>query len=224
MKIKQFLKEIPVLPMSALIFYIAVVLLWKINLIPPPIEVVNVLENLYNKFGLFGLSIASFLEGIIYLGLYFPGSVIIALAVFLSDGSFISLVSISIVVAITLTITSFINYFLGKHVSFKKNKEPSKKLSKNLFLSMLHPNILAFYFFNQGLERKGLWKIVFVPIVMIPYGLFVAYLLFILSSFAKQQIERPWFFFLLIFIWLIIAVIIEHKRKIKKEIREIKIN
>ena len=224
MKIKQFLKEIPVLPMSALIFYIAVVLLWKINLIPPPTEVVNVLENLYNKFGLFGLSIASFLEGIIYLGLYFPGSVIIALAVFLSDGSFISLVSISIVVAITLTITSFINYFLGKHVSFKKNKEPSKKLSKNLFLSMLHPNILAFYFFNQGLERKGLWKIVFVPIVMIPYGLFVAYLLFILSSFAKQQIERSWFFFLLIFIWLIIAVMIEYKRKIKKEIREIKIN
>ena len=220
MRFKKILKELPILPTSALIFYIIVVLLWKINLIPPPIEVVNFLENLYSQYGLFGLSIASFLEGIVYLGLYFPGSVIIALAVFLSDGKFFSLISISLVVAVTLTITSFINYFLGKRISIKKREiEKHKKPSRNLFLSMLHPNILAFYFFNAGLEKKGLWKVVYVPLIMVPYGFLVAYLLFALSGFAKRQMERPWFFFLLIFIWLVIAFIIEHKKKTKKELK-----
>lgn len=216
----KFIKEIPILPTSALIFYLVFVLLWKINLIPSSIEIVNFLESLYNNFGLFGLFIASFLEGIVYLGLYFPGSFIIALAVFLSDGKFFSLISISLVVAITLTVTSFINYFLGKRISIKKrNIETHKKPSKGLFLSMLHPNILAFYFFNAGLERKSLWKVTYVPLIMVPYGFLIAYLLSTLSSFAKRQIENPWLLFTLIMIWLVTAFVIEHKRKIKKELK-----
>ena len=225
MKFRKILKQIPILPTTALIFYLFVVLLWNLGIIPPPTEIVDFLENLYNKYGLFGLAIASFLEGIVYLGLYFPGSFIIALAVFLSDGSFISLLSISLVVAITLTITAFINYFLGRHISFKENHKHNlkkyKKSNKGLFASMLHPNILAFYFFNAGIEKKDLWRIIFVPLVMIPYGLAFAYLLYTFSDFAKQRLESPFFLFILIVIWLMIAFIIGHKRKIKKEFTEI---
>lgn len=226
MNYKKILKEIPIIPTTALIFYLVVVLLWNINLIPPPSEIVNFLEKLYNNYGLFGLAIASFLEGIVYLGLYFPGSFIIALAVFFSDGSLISLFSISLVVAITLTITAFINYFLGRHIPFKKNHEHNlkkhRKSNKGLFASMIHPNILAFYFFNEGIEKnKSLWRIIFVPIGMIPYGLFLAYLLYIFSDFAKQRFESPLFLFILIVLWLVIAFIIDHKRKIKRELQEI---
>lgn len=224
MKIKKILKELPTLPTTALVFYLFVVLLWNIELIPPPIEIVDFLENLYLKHGLFGLGIATFLEGIVYLGLYFPGSFIIALAVFFSDGSFMALFSISLVVAFILTITSFINYFLGRRISFKEDKgkhKKFKKLSKGLFLSMIHPNILAFYFFNAGLDRKGLWKVICVPMVMIPYGLAFAYLLSTFSSFAKQKLESPLFLFILIMIWLAVAFIIEHKRKIRKKLEKI---
>jgi len=62
--------KIPWLPLSALIFYLTAVVLWTINLIPPPTEIFIFLENLYNDYGLIGLFIASFLEGIVYLGLY----------------------------------------------------------------------------------------------------------------------------------------------------------
>lgn len=222
MRLKKLLKELPILPTSALIFYLIMVLLWNIGLIPSPIIILDFLENLYNKFGLWGLGISSFLEGIVYLGLYFPGSFIIVLAVFLSDGSFISLLSISIVVTIAVTLTSFVNYFLGKYISFKKNNSEeivsSKKLSKSFFLSMLHPNILAFYFFNLGLEKKGLWKIIWVPFFMIPYGLFHAFILSLLAGFVKQKTDNPWILFIVIIIWLIIAFIIEHRRKNKFKI------
>ena len=77
---------------------------------------------------------------------------------------------------------------------------------------MLHPNILAFYFFNEGIQRRGLWKIIFIPLGMVPYGLAIAYLLYTFSNFAKQRLESPFFLFTLIIIWLIIAFILEHKR------------
>ncbi|MFA5953594.1 MAG: hypothetical protein WC812_03300 [Candidatus Pacearchaeota archaeon] len=224
MKIKEILKRLPVLPVTALVFYSIILLLWNIDLIPSPTIIVKFLENLYDKYGLFGLFLSSFLEGIVYLGLYFPGSFIIALAVFLSNGSFISLLLISIYVATALTITSFINYFLGRLISshkYKGNKYP-KKVGKALFLSMIHPNILAFYFFNQGIERKKLWKIIFVPIIMIPYGFIVAEILYLISSFAKQKIENPLFIFLLILLWLMIAIILNYDKKIKNTSENLK--
>ncbi len=218
MKIKEIIKRIPKLPLTALIFYLTAFVLWNLGFIPSPTEIVMVLENLYNKFGFFGLFIATFLEGIIYLGLYFPGSFIIALAVFFSDGKFISLLNISMIVALTLTLTAFINYWLGRHISFK-NKEKImkyKKATKGLFVSMLHPNLLAFYFFNEGLEKGNIKKIIYVPIIMIPYGLAFAYMLSIFSTVAKQKLESPLFLMSLIILWMIVAVVFNIKREYRK--------
>src|SRR3989338_8084453 len=114
--LKQFFRKIPKLPLSALIFYVSVVILWKFGYIPSPSNILIFLESLYNSYGLSGLFIASFLEGIVYFGLYFPGSFIVALAVILSDGSFISLFLISLIVAFALSVTAIINYTLGNKI------------------------------------------------------------------------------------------------------------
>jgi len=221
MRIREFIREIPKLPLTALIFFLIAFLLWSIGIIPPPSKIVVFLEGLYNRYGLGGLFISAFLEGIVYLGLYLPGSFIIALAVFSSDGSFFSLIAISIVVAIALTLTSFINYFLGRYIFLrglnnKKRLETSRKSSKGLFLSMLHPNILAFYFFNEGLEKKAYWKIIFVPIIMIPYGFLGGLLLSSFRIVLRDALENPYFIMFLILIWLEVAFIIEYKRKLRK--------
>ncbi|MAG02773.1 hypothetical protein CMI42_05530 [Candidatus Pacearchaeota archaeon] len=212
--------RIPWLPISALLFYLGAIFLWQIHLIPPPHEIISFLENLYRGYGLLGLSIATFLEGIVYLGLYFPGSFVIALSVFLSDGSFISLLSISITVAFTLTFTSLINYWLGKHVRFKHLNEedllfdPKQPSNKGLFFSCWHPNLLAFYFFDAGIEKKSFKKILYVPFFMIPIGLFSAYLLYSLKAFLIPQIEKFYIMIALLVIWFIIAFLFTNKRKL----------
>lgn len=218
MKLRQFIKEIPKLPLSALVFYFIVFVLWNLNIIPPPSGIVKILENLYNQYGLIGLAISAFLEGIVYLGLYFPGSFIIALAVFFSDGRFISLFNISLVVAIILTITSLINYFLGRYIVFKNHEKiaeliKKRKFSKGLFLSMLHPNLLAFYFFNAGMEKHNPWKILFVPVIMLPYGFILAWILSSFKTFLKSKVENPYVMLVLILIWLLMAFIFEHMNK-----------
>ena len=221
MGIKKFLKEIPKLPLSALIFFAVVFILWNLRAIPPPIKVVGFLEDLYNSYGLVGLAIATFLEGIVYLGLYFPGSFIVALAVFFSDGSLFSLLTISLVVSVTLTITSFINYFLGRHIVFRHQNNyairKNKKISKGFFLSMLHPNLIAFYFFNAGIEKQNIWKIALVPVIMIPYGFLFAWMLSTFKLVLRSKLENPWTMLILIFIWLIISFIVEHLSKKRRE-------
>ncbi len=221
----KLLKRIPLLPLSALIFYITAFILWSVNIILPPNEILFFLENLYTNYGLAGLFMASFLEGIVYLGLYFPGSFIIALAVFLSDGTFISLISITLVVAFALTITSLINYVLGRHIVSRRAKKheihKTNVSSKGFFLSMLHPNSLAFYFFNTGIEKQSPIRILLVPIIMIPYGLLFAYLLFFLKSPLQKSVENPYVMITVILIWFVIAFVLEYKRKMKKLLSQI---
>lgn len=210
----NLLKKIPKLPLSALIFYLSIIILWKIGILPSPVQIVYLLEELYNSYGLIGLFIASFLEGIVYLGLYFPGSFIVALAVILSDGSFISLLVISLVVALALTITSIINYAFGRRISNKEFNFVNKRkiFSGGIIAAMLHPNILAFYFFNAGIKKHSLWKILIVPLIMIPYGLVLGYLLFLIKEPLKKAIESPYIMITLIFLWIIIAFIINRKK------------
>lgn len=219
--------NIPWLPISALVFYFTAFILWTINIIPPPNQIFSFLEGLYNSYGLIGLFIATFLEGIVYLGLYFPGSFIILLSVFLSDGSFIALFSISLVVAITLTLTSTINYWLGKHIAFKNLETEDvlvnlKKPTRGLLASTLHPNLLAFHFFDSGIKKQNPLRILYVPFLMILVGLFYAYLVYPLRIILREQIEKPYIMFTLIFIWFTVAFVFENKRKLNKEIQQLK--
>jgi len=211
--------KIPWIPISALIFYCAVLVLWSFNLIPPPSEVVSFLENLYNNYGLIGLSIATFLEGIVYLGLYFPGSFIILLSVILSDGTLISLFNISFVVALTLTVTSIINYWLGRYFVFKNPDkfDPlfSKKNIRGLLYSSIHPNLLAFYFFNEGINKKSPKKLIYVPFLMLFVGLCYSFLVYSFKLIVKNQIEKPQTMIILILIWFSVVFIYENKRKLK---------
>ncbi len=209
---KKFYNKIPKLPLSALIFYLAVLILWNFNLIPSPPEIITFLGNLYESYGLIALFVASFLEGLVYVGLYFIGSTIIVVTVVFSDGTLITLLNISLIVALALTITSVINYALGRHIISRPLRETKKikkkrKMSKGLILSCLHPNALAFYFFNLGIKKESPYRIMFVPLIMIPYGFLLAYLFYQLKPFIETSAEKPYILITIILIWMIIEFI-----------------
>ena len=212
--------KIPILPLSALIFYLLLVALWNFNLIPSPKELLEILENFYQHYGLLGLIVATFLEGTAYVCLYVPGSFIIALTVFFSNKSFISLIIISLIVSVTLTMTSFINYYFGKYLaskSFRNKKDivkESEMLSRGFVVSMLHPNLLAFYFLNAGLEKRNFNQILYVPLFMFPYGIIVAYILLIFSDSIRQGLESPTLMLTIIIIWFVAVFLKENKKRI----------
>lgn len=86
--------KIPTLPLSALAFFLCLVVLWNLHIIPMPKELIEILEGLYYRYGYVGLMIATLLEGTSYICFYFPGAIIIALAVFFSNKSFLELINL----------------------------------------------------------------------------------------------------------------------------------
>jgi NADH:ubiquinone oxidoreductase subunit 3 (subunit A) len=78
---------------------------------------------------------------------------------------------------------------------------------------MLHPNSLAFYFFHAGINKKSPWKILFVPVCIIPYGIALAYLLFPIKESFRKAIENPIFMTSILLFWLVLAFIYAKKKK-----------
>ena len=221
MDIKKFGENIPLLPLSAIAFYLIVLILISLKVIPSSTEIVILLENLYKNYGLISLFVGAFFEGLVYIGLYFAGSFIIFFIILFSDGKFISLLNISLIITSALTLTSLINYALGRYIFSKqlresKEIEKKKRISNGLILSAIHPNFLAFYFFNLGLKKKGIWNIIFVPIIMIPYGLFLAFLITSLKSILRGSAENPYILITALLIWFVIAFMLKNKPLIKR--------
>jgi len=209
--------KIPLVPLSALIFYLLVLLFWKFGAIPSPAEIFDKLEILYEQNGSLGLFVSTILEGLVYVGLYFPGSSIIALSVILSDGSFLSLLGISIVVASSLTLTSLTNYLLGRRFAKKSkgkvNRAEKHMNTRGLLLSSLHPNALAFYFFKLGVDGKSFKEIIYVPAIMIPYGFVLALVLYLLRSPIQGAIEAPGKIVIILVVWVLISTFLNYKRQ-----------
>ena len=163
MKIKEIISHIPIFPLSVFIFYLTLIILWNFKVIPSPTELILFLEQIYDKFGLMGLFIVSVIEGLAYIGLYFPGCSIIALFFIFSKGNLLSSFLMILIVTFALTISSIINYWMGRLFFRNKNQkeaiQASKKVEKSIFFSVIHPDLLAFYFFYRGIKKKSFWKI-----------------------------------------------------------------
>jgi membrane protein YqaA with SNARE-associated domain len=193
--------------------------LWQIDLIPSPTEVFTFLENFYDDVGLIGLFIAALLEGLAYIGHYFPGMSFIFISIIVSNESFNQIFLIIVVVTIALTISSVLNYLVGMYFGRfgeHEKEQKEKKIDRTFLISALHPAFLSLYFFHRGLKRKNFWTFVFVPILVFPYGIIIAYLLYYFSKFAKSLFLNELFFLTIFASWFIIEFILKNKSRIRK--------
>lgn len=199
----------PWFPITALIFFIGMYLLAFLNIIPSPTELLNAYEQFFISKGYLGLFTIVALEGLVYLGIYSPGSSLLVYSVLYSKTLPIPFLLISITAALALTFTAIINYSLGRIIGNKHTiiQQPffDKKLSKKgLFWSCLHPNILAFYFFNEGMGQKPLKRLWHLPIIATGVGFFYTLIFYLFSSLIGYRLERIPIMLLILIIWLTI--------------------
>lgn len=197
----------PWFPITALIFFGFMYLLAFLNIIPSTAELLDSYEQFFILKGYLGLFIIVALEGLVYLGLYSPGSSLLVYSVLYSKTLPIPFFLISLTAALALTLTAIINYGIGRIIGNKRTiiQQPffDEKLSdKGLFWSCLHPNILAFYFFNEGMGKKPLQKLWQVPIIATGVGFFYTLIFYLLSSLIGYRLERVPIMLLILIVWL----------------------
>src|SRR3989344_8108360 len=115
---KDYLKLL-IIPVALFVIYLTMFLFWKLFSLPPPEQLVNIVKNYFDRYGLIVIFISALIEGTLLLGQYFPGGFIIFLGVITSSGDAIKASKVVLVVSIAFFIAYNLNYMMGKYGWYK---------------------------------------------------------------------------------------------------------
>jgi membrane-associated protein len=153
----------PALFWFAIIAVLAIV--WKLLDLPSDAELVSIVREWLEKYGLLIILFGSLIETILFVGFYFPGSVIIFLGVGLAPDPLSALLAV-LAVSAGMLCGYTVNYILGKYGWYKiflklgmKNgiENARMKMQKNeiryIFYTYWNPGLAAFTSTAAGILR-----------------------------------------------------------------------
>ncbi len=230
MKLKEYLKLLYI-PLSLIIAYLLMVLIWRLLGLPEDAEFVNLVTAFFNRYGLLVVFIGALIEGFFLLGQYFPGSTIIFLGVISAGNNGLRVTQVVSVVAIAFFISYTLNYLLGYYgwhklfVKFglkKSLKNAQKKLKTNelraILLSYWEPNLSSIMATAAGTLKMNIKKfLIYSAIGILIWETFWGLLVFFIGAQAIA-LMGPKYILVIFLIWVILIILSEliRKRRQKK--------
>ena len=142
----------------------------------------DVAKGFFERYGLVALYVAAVIESLFMISFYFPGSLVVILAILVSDRSIPALGAIVLIGWASVLSATVVNYWLGKegfyrlllHFGSEKSIHDMQKwLEKRgrwaIFFSAMHPNILAITNICMGIARAGLLKTLIFSFIAIAF-------------------------------------------------------
>jgi len=134
------------LPLTFVVVYLILALIWKVFALPTDEKLVSIVSSLFNHYGLVIILVSAFIEGLLLLGQYFPGSFVIFLGVISAGKDVVRASEVVGVVSIAFFFAYLCNYLLGKYGWYRlfikfglKNSidRTKKKLQKHVFKTFI---------------------------------------------------------------------------------------
>lgn len=212
------------LPFLWALLFAIFALAYRVFDFPTPAETVAFAERLFEQYGIYVLLVAAFIEGIFMISVYFPGSLVIAVAVVVSDKTIPSLAAIGFLAWLGFVASLPVNYYLGKEgfyrsllvlgrrdVIVRMQRWLDRRGRVAVFLSAFHPNILAIAVVCMGIAREGLKRTVTLAAAsLIPWiTLTIALLSVITKQVDVTDQNQAWYFIGLLVLWGIVLVLKE---------------
>lgn len=155
-----------IIPITLLVAYLSLFAIWRIFDLPPEDELLRIITNFINQYGLIIIFFSAILEGLLLIGNYFPGGAVIFLGVIAAKGNIQHAVIVVLVVCIAFSISYTINYCLGKYGWYKlfvkfglqsTLDSMQRKLSNRVFTAIISsywfPNLAAVCSTAAGILR-----------------------------------------------------------------------
>ena len=187
---------------------ITINLLAHFGYIPDTNELTEILSAIFNKYGLPLIALASFLENIVGLNVYFPGSIVILTSMSLTAGDPGKAVLVFIAIFLPSTLAQNANYLIGYFSTKNLKKQNLIKLSK-IKLGLLfgstfwHPHTTAITCMASGSE--GLSYVVFLKyfiVFSLFWNVFWAITMYHFGYFAKATSNLTLFFYIYLVLWI----------------------
>ncbi len=151
-KIISLLKLL-IVPISLLAAYLVVWVIWRSFGLPTDERLAQITQGWFNKYGIIVVFISGMIEGILLLGQYYPGGLVVFLGVISAGHNIPKVIGVVSIVSLAFLIGYTIDYLMGKYGWYKlflkfalnNSLETSKiKLQKQqfnaIFLSYWEPN------------------------------------------------------------------------------------
>ncbi|MCG3167139.1 MAG: hypothetical protein POELPBGB_02923 [Bacteroidia bacterium] len=226
-RVINFLKP-GLFPFSLCLILLLFILLYRIFNFPPPKELIVFMESWFNLYGFKLLFFAALFEGVFVIGMYFPGSLAIALSIFTLGKNPLDLIQIGITSYISFMIANILNYYLGRYGYYKfllflGGKEVIEKMQNSMnkygyrtfFFTGFFPNFIAITSVCAGISNLNIYKTVFYQATSLLFWV-TAWTItgsIIIKKINLQDNSQSLYILLLIFLWGVFLVIKDYIKK-----------
>jgi len=144
---------LPLFALAAVAMFYAV---WMLLDLPPRDDVVELARQYFEKYGLITILIAAIIEGALFVGWYFPGSLVIVVGAVFAGKDLGQLFEVFLATTIGFWIAFTFNFFVGKYgwyklltaLGFREALEKAQAQlvhygPRAIFFTYFHPNLAA---------------------------------------------------------------------------------
>lgn len=144
------------LPLAIAAFACALYGVWLLLDLPPEQRVIEIAREYFSRYGLAIIIVSSFIEGLLIVGLYFPGSIVFFLGLIVAGNNVNQVVEVAGLAIIGIWTAYVVNFYVGRfgwyHVLIAFGlREPlenaKRKLERHgqnaIAMTFWHPNIGA---------------------------------------------------------------------------------
>lgn len=207
------------LPLSVLGVLMIIYLGFRFFGMPPKEDLLNMASELFNRYGLIILLVSSIIEGLVLIGWYYPGSLVIFLGVILAGHDLTKIFFTVGTISIGLFFAYVINFFLGKYGWYRlllrfglkealddARERVQKHGLKAIFLSYWQPNLGALVATSAGILNLSFKKFFFYSIfATLLWNSFWATLVYFIGDKALDLVGLR-FLLLVIFAWIVYRI------------------
>lgn len=221
--IKEFLSRIW-LPLFSLAAFGTFYVIWILLRLPPQDVIIATAREYFQNYGLITVFVSAVLEGVLMVGWYYPGSLVIVLAATFAGKDLAQLSMVWLMTTLGFIFAYTFNFYLGKYgwyrllaaLGFRDALEKAKSQlvfygPRAIFLTYWHPNLAALTATAAGILSIPFRMFILYSIAAtIPWNIMWTTLAYFLGEKAIDAIGPK---FVLAFIAIWVLVILVRKRK-----------
>jgi membrane protein DedA with SNARE-associated domain len=211
------------LPLLFIFLIVGLKVVWWLLGLPHDDDLIAIVRGFFDTYGLAALFIGALIEGMLVLGFYFPGGLVIFLSVVIAGKDIPRVATVVALVSAAFTIGLSIDYFLGKYgwhrvllkFGFRQEMEKAeRRLERRGLLAILFTywdvNLASFTATAAGVLRYPWWRFVAYSAIFITLwnSVWAAMIYFIGTTALRFVTGRGGYAFAVIGIW--VAVIVVH--------------
>lgn len=224
-----------IFPFSICLLLILFSVLYRIISLPTPEDLINIFRVLFESYGLWILFASAIVEGLFIIGLYFPGSLTIALSVLILGNTPLDLFLIGSISYVAFMLSNIMNYYIGKYGYYKlllfiSKKDTIDKMQKimekygnrTFFITGVLPNFFAVTSVCAGISNLNIFKTLYLQATALLFWIFIWTLVgSLIVNHVNLNDENQSFYIIIIFFLWGVYLVIKDSIKIKKSNRNI---